>query len=1107
MTSDAAARERISDALDATLFVEAGAGTGKTTALVDRIVQIVARGHARIEEIAAITFTEAAAAELGDRVLLKLEEASESAELPEEQRERCRVALGRLDDAAIETLHAFAARLLALHPLEAGLPPGFAIIDETLASVAFEQRWSVHFDEMLEDEDLADPLRYAFALGVKPDHIRALALAMYEHWDHLGPAPDAEAVVVPPVDIEPLLRDLRALCAERQHCRDEADGLAEHLGQIEEQVTWLAAAAGDDLETLRRLRAGRAWKCRFGQAPNCPRRAPAEIRSELADLQARRDALCSGAVGAVVSALTDSIHRFVEASARARRSKGEVEFQDLLILARDLLRDRPEVRAAARRRFRALLIDEFQDTDPLQTEIAFLLAAPEGAPLGAAEWWRDSEVEAGRLFFVGDPKQSIYRFRRADIELYQSVQTRFEDDLEHLTRNFRSVPPVIQWVNALFGALIGKARRGQAGYVPLVAHRPSLREQPSVYLMGEEVNANADTVRATEAQELVRLIQAVKRDQWPVFDSKDDAGNEVTRPARYADIAVLSPTRPGLAALLPALEDAGIPYRLESRGLVYETQEVQDLLTVLQAIEDPTNEVAVVAALRSPAFACADDDLFRFVQAGGRWNYRRPFSGAGEAPLPLGDPVVEAMAWLHDRYEERWWTPVSALVERVIRERRLLELALADRRPRERWQRLRFVLDQARSFQDAGGRTLAEFLGWARRQAEEHARVLELVVPEPDDDAVRILTVHAAKGLEFPIVLMCGLNRGSPNNDAPVLWHDGRPEVRLAKDVESVGYATAKTDEDDMQELERVRLLYVAATRARDHLVMSLFHPARGAPTPAERIFDAAALLPDRLWVRPRLDGPPPDAAPPPAAPAAIESRAAWQERRRAAVEASASVRAVSATTLAHAAQDGAASDAEGRIEENLRKDPPAEEVPAWRRGRAGTSMGRAVHAVLQTADLATGADLEAAARAQAAAEGVGDRWRSVQRRVQAAIDSPTVREAVGSGRYWREVYVASSVDGAVIEGFVDLLYESPEGYVVVDYKTDAVPSEAELDAAVARYAVQLGAYALALSEQLDRPVTGATLLFLGEAGATERRIADLVGSIADARTRLGALV
>src|SRR5690606_12966568 len=228
--------------------------------------------------------------------------------------------------------------------------------------------------------------------------------------------------------------------------------------------------------------------------------------------------------------------------------------------------------------------------------------------------------------------------------------------------------------------------------------------------------------------------------------------------------------------------------------------------------------------------------------------------------------------------------------------------------------------------------------------------------------------------------------------------------------------------------LERDRLLYVAATRARDHLVMSLYHHSSrgGTSTPAARILDATALLPADLWSTPQLDGAAPDAPEAPAEHATVEPRDAWQARRRAAVEASRSLRAVSATTLAHAARDGAsATDPEGGIEVNLRKDPPVEEVPAWRRGRAGTSMGRAVHAVLQTVDLATGADLEAAARAQSAAEGVGDRWRSVQRRVQAAIDSPIVREAVASGRYWREVYVASSVDGTVIEGFVDLLYEA----------------------------------------------------------------------------------
>ena len=184
-------------------------------------------------------------------------------------------------------------------------------------------------------------------------------------------------------------------------------------------------------------------------------------------------------------------------------------------------------------------------------------------------------------------------------------------------------------------------------------------------------------------------------------------GERASRPARYQDIAILMPTRTTLPPIEQALEQAGIPYRVESRSLVYDTQEVRDLLAVLRSVDDPTDEVALVAALRSPAFGCGDDDLLRFHQAGGHWDYRRD----PPAALPPEDPLTRAMTALGGFHHRRSWETISGLVEAVIRERRLFELAFAYRRPRERWQRLRFVLDQARAFAEAGGSTLRQFTG------------------------------------------------------------------------------------------------------------------------------------------------------------------------------------------------------------------------------------------------------------------------------------------------------------------------------------------------------------------------------------------------------------
>ena len=1098
--ADQAARDRIHQELDTTLLVEAGAGTGKTRELVERILRLIVAGRTELRRIAAITFTEAAAAELRDRIRLRLEEAAQSqVELSPEERERCRAALAEVDAAAIETLHGFAQRILASHPLEAGLPPLIEIQDDTRASIAFDERWAAIFDELLDDPALEEALLRAFTLRLDAKALRDVAWAFHQNWDRLEDVAIEEAPISP-IDIAPLLQALAVACDLMPRCQDPDDLLYRHLEKIEAYRRRLLAS-DRELDQLRILaEPSRIGLGRGGKRPNWQGVTPDEVRDRLAHAHDLRDALLQEARAGVLPPLLSALRRLILRYADERRRQGRLEFHDLLVQARDLLRRDPAVRRALRGQYSHLLIDEFQDTDPLQIEIAVLLSTEDAdeTPLP----WHETPIQDGRLFFVGDPKQSIYRFRRADIALYQAVQRRFVKQTTRLTQNFRSLPPVIDWVNHIFDRLMSEdAPEGQATYVPLEAFRQTPDgADAAVRVLGGPADDNIGPIREREAREIARIIQSAKAEGWPVAKTGDD-GRESTRPARYADIAVLMPTRTTLPPIEQALEAAAIPFRVESRSLVYSTQEVRDLLAILRAIDDPTDEVALIAALRSPAFGCGDDDLLRFAQARGGWDYRRDTP----ASLPPDDPVADAMRALHDLHRRRWWESISGIVEAVIRERRLFELAFARRRPREHWQRLRFVLDQARAFAEAGGATLRQFIDWAERQAEDGTRVVETVVPEPDDDAVRIMTIHAAKGLEFPIVVLAGLNtegKGQGQRGASVLWDaEGRPQVRLG--ASSAVFQTAEHDAlaahaETMEQQEKIRLLYVAATRARDHLIVSLHHKA-GQESHAARLFQRCAEAPS-LW----------RAVEPPVTEPAVaeereravfddtpERREQWLETRRERIEAATSARRVSATDIARGAAGGPGDP-------NLQKDTPVEETPPWRRGRAGTALGRAVHAVLQSIDLATGADVAGAARAQAAAEGIADRSEQVARMVTAALASPSVREALASReRYWRELYVSAAVDGVTVEGFIDLLYEAPDGLVVVDYKTDVVPGEAELDAAMARYRLQGAAYALALQEALGRPVERCVFVFVQPSGARERAIDDLPAAMDLVRAEL----
>ena len=1081
--ADQAARDRIEHSLNETLFVEAGAGTGKTHQLVQRIVNLIASGDVQASEIAAITFTEKAAAELYDRVLEELDQQREQATDPTRQQQFA-TAAEQLDHAAIETLHAFAGRILRLHPIEAGLPPGFQVIDESEASLKFTQRWQEALDEILENEELADPLLTAFDAGIELAHFEAVARALHQDWDRA----EQEQAVMQPGEVDPtkFIAELGGVIEQRHLCIDETDKLYLRLVQLQPFLEQLEVARDDPGKLVRLLKHTTETSLRVGKSgrkASWPEDAHLPIRETMAQLNEQRDLLRCQIILSCCAPVYNELRRIVVEYADERRRHGELEFQDLLVRASRLLEGNESVATAVRTRFKRLLIDEFQDNDPLQTRI--IDAITQGEP--------------GRAFFVGDPKQSIYRFRRADIQQFNQVKQEQQEGLTRLTQNFRSTPGVTEFVNAVFRPLMNEGGSDQAEWEDLNAFREELADtEHTVTVVGGPYESKIGEIRALEADALARMIAHITESDWQIFDKPNDR----YRPAQLADTAVLVPTRTGLTHLLPALEERDIPYRLESRSLVYNTREIRDLLNLLRAIDDPTDQIALVAALRSPAFACADDDLYRWRQARGRWDYRhdRPSTIAAD------DPVADSMRWLNETASRRWEMSVSALVGFTIRERRLMELAVVERQPREHWARYRFLLDQARAFCDGGGSTLSEFLAWAEYQAEADTQVIESVVPEEDHDAVRIMTIHAAKGLEFPIVVFAGLNSQPRSTPRSLLWSpQGRPEIRLRSNLQTPGFADLWEREEKLQRDEYVRRNYVGATRARDHLIVSLYRKSK-QKCDAHLIDEALQEFgaPCRRLTHDQIPDPPvlERSSEPRNESDTWEARERWISEREEAVRRLSALPRESATGVARLASS---ESPEPGANPNFE---PSEDLPPWRRGRAGTAIGRATHGVLQVIDLdkPSAEDIANTSEAQAAAESLGRQATSeVKRLVQRALQSNAVREAQSGDRYWRELYAAVEIDGVLLDGFIDLLYELPNGnLVVVDYKTDALQPGEPVDAAVDRYRLQAASYALILEASLGRKVEQCVLLFLhpGE----EREILDLPAAIDEVKAALSNL-
>ncbi|MGH9025251.1 MAG: UvrD-helicase domain-containing protein, partial [Acidimicrobiia bacterium] len=496
---------------------------------------------------------------------------------------------------------------------------------------------------------------------------------------------------------------------------------------------------------------------------------------------------------------------------------------------------------------------------------------------------------------VGDPKQSIYRFRRADLGLYLEAGERLAHVPVVLQQSFRSVPEILDLANALFRPLLEAGTKGtQAAPVDLAAWREAMGgNAPVVGFLGNAADGKIAEIRAAEADEIAALLHRIRAEGWPVADENDSE-----RPARLDDVAILLPTRTALAALEDALERHDIPARIESQSLVFSTAEVRDLLAILTAIDDPTDQIAVVAALRSPAFGCSDADLIAFRRSGGRFDYRLH-------PPPDLDPEHPAVAGARHLYAlhgRRWWQSVSETVGTVVTECRFLELACARRRPRDHWRRIRFFVEQARAWDDAGRPGLRGFIDWVQLQADERARAVEVVVPERDDDAVRILTVHGAKGLEFPIVVVAGLNVDPMLRHPHVLFAPGGDlEVNVGRSdsrVATEGYEARLEAERRHEEAERVRLLYVAMTRARDRLFVSLHRKASQTRCDAVRIAERLEEVPlTRLEVGELAARPSPTPVPAPAP----EPRDRWQHDRAELLARAGRPATVTATALASA--------------------------------------------------------------------------------------------------------------------------------------------------------------------------------------------------------------
>lgn len=1150
---DQAARTRALSDLQTTFLVEAGAGTGKTRLLVERFVScLLACGSVR--RVVAITFTDKAAGELRLRVRARLRSLVERSEPRSERWCVLREALRDIDQAPISTIHAFAARLLRESPLEAGVDPAFKQLDALGGRLLFDRLWDEWLALVLQPEAEGHAAAGDGALATSREAVSTLLEA-------------GMAVGVLYAAARRLFSDrfdLRAgdppggasgLAGARQSLLASADEL---VLALEEQTAFACAMCGDhedkgflaaldcgaQADRVRGARQGSIHRLvaavaslpmvspKAGVAKNWGGKEGKDAFQErCAAVRALRESILEEYGAALAEDILRTARTFGEWAARAQLQRGYLDFADLLGRLRDALRVHRGLRERWQQAFDYVLIDEFQDTDPLQAEIVLLLAE-DGA---RAADWREVALKPGKLFVVGDPKQSIYRFRRADIGMYDDVKSlilRNGGEILSISQNFRTVPSVVTWVNQVFETVIGEdaAPRRQPEYVPLAAFRPepeSLAAAPGdaaprvAVVCGPSVEPRAEELRRAEAEALARLlIQGIREQGWSVRERESDAlqgSGEQWRPARWGDVAVLIRAAIDLSALEQALREAGIPYRIEAGKMFYRRREVRDTLLGLRAVADSADPLAVYGALHSTLFGFEDQRLYLFHVAGGRFDY------FAEQPSGADAEICAALATLRAVHESAHGRPIDAILDDLLRRTWAFEAAAAwGDRAGQALANLRKLRQVARAFSTEEGVTLSTFVKWAQEQGTAAAEIESTV--DDGGDEVRVLTVHGAKGLEFPIVVIADAwsRAGGGRDETRVLFDRRRgrcelsfslaraasPDERAAGKLPaaSSAYAELAEAEKAMEASERRRLLYVAATRAMDLLVImlpgwpkngsgSLLEPLRSwLPDPGgvdrQHVQDGAVILPAGEGAAPRAEsGEPGDER------GALALRETWRRRLQEVTSAAARPRAVVSPSSMEDLDLGEAEVPSGHERASL----------AVAR-RAALAAGATVHRIMEVVSLgvpdAVRVPAEIAeqmeALAVAAAEDLVAEGSTVQARAwveqlvgmaQGCWLSVPVRHAAASPRMFREVPLCARIDDGsaseplVLQGFCDLLYEAPDGWVVVDYKTDSVPDEARVRR---RYELQAGGYALAVRQATGRRVLRAAFV-MAAAGSSTR--------------------
>ncbi len=1013
------------------VFLSAGAGTGKTAVLVERFVRAVCDRGLDVGSVLVITYTRKAAGELRSRIRREL-------------RDRGRVDLAReLDGAWISTIHGFCARLLRTYPFEAGLDPRFRELDEAQSAVLAGEAFDAALDEFCAGEE-PERLQLLATYGTRA--LRRMLVGIFETLRSAGRPLALELGERAPLDerVERLREAARCL-ADDSDATDLARANASRLLELVE--------GEPRAERLLELSAHRAR----GVRATTYEAARADVEQAALDELALRDR----------DLLQALLEGFARAYDDAKRREGVLDFEDLQLAARELLRSNERIREREHLRFKAIMVDEFQDTNRLQCDVIDLLADGPGAP---------------ELFFVGDEFQSIYGFRHADVQVFRE-RREAEGGGIALVRNYRSRPEVLAAVNHLFHDEFGD------GFQPLAASGefpdPVFGHPVELLLTEKETYAGTGTHwRKAEARHIAQRVREL------VDEGAATPGEIVLLFAAGTDAEVYE----------EELRHAGLPtYRATGRGY-FGQQQVVDLLSYLLLLQNRYDDQALLAVLASPFVGVSNDALVLIRRAASK----RPLFAGIEKGLPaeLDEADSQLLRAFLQRYERLVRAlprlPLERLCERIVAEHDYDLAVLAQWDGRRRYANLRKLARLARSYEELRGSDIEGFVRFVRDQEAVGARELEAVAEEEGADAVRLLTIHAAKGLEFKVVVVAdaGRDRRAPDGDEILALADGRFGFRVADPATSkrrgaFAYDEVRRTREEEERAERLRLYYVAMTRAIDRLVVSgAIDPESSADrsTPMgwvlERL-DAGAELAaadgaplelvrgdatiqfrfDRFRPVAEEDGEP-DAEPgqlelfaegavaplPPPAPTLPELTAIAQPALH-------HVRRLSFTALSLFD-----TCSYRYFAERVAGMRSADVHEVGHEGLSGTAIGSAVHAELEHVDLAApalpaGWEERLRASHPSATPVEVERIRTL---IEAYCESELARRVARLDGVAKERHFTFEHDGVLLHGYLDAYHEKGGRALVVDYKSNALEDEEPAEIVARAYALQRLVYALA---------------------------------------------